>query len=76
LEFIKTNFDQEEERNYIMQVICEATQSTDENSQQQAFECLVKIMNLYYKHMAVYMQKALFGVINALKLVDCLWNEK
>lgn len=62
LEFIKTNFDNEGERNYIMQVICEATQATEARIQQAAFGCLNRIMGLYYENMKFYMEKALFGL--------------
>lgn len=50
------------ERNYIMQVVCEATQSGAVEVQVGAFECLVRIMSLYYDKMALYMEQALFGV--------------
>jgi hypothetical protein len=50
------------ERNYIMQVICEATQNPSIDVQVGAFECLVRIMGLYYDKMAFYMEQALFGV--------------
>ena len=50
------------ERNFIMQVVCEATQSPSVSVQVGAFECLVKIMTLYYEKMAFYMERALFGV--------------
>lgn len=50
------------ERNYIMQVVCEATQSPSSDVQVAAFECLVKIMHLYYEWMKFYMERALFGV--------------
>ncbi|KAG1838676.1 armadillo-type protein, partial [Suillus tomentosus] len=49
------------ERNYIMQVVCEATQNPSVSVQVGAFECLVKIMALYYDKMAFYMEQALFG---------------
>ncbi|KAI9753557.1 MAG: hypothetical protein M4579_005099 [Chaenotheca gracillima] len=62
LEFVRTNFDNDGERNYIMQVICEATQSEDERVQQGAFGCLNRIMALYYDKMRFYMEKALFGL--------------
>lgn len=62
LEFVRTNFDNEGERNYIMQVICEATQSPDNRIQQGAFGCLNRIMGLYYDKMRFYMEKALFGL--------------
>jgi len=50
------------ERNYIMQVVCEATQNGAVNVQVGAFECLVRIMSLYYEKMGLYMEQALFGV--------------
>ncbi|KAJ1945548.1 karyopherin Kap95, partial [Linderina pennispora] len=50
------------ERNVIMQTVCEATQSPDVNVQVAAFECLVRIMQLYYDKMQFYMEKALFGL--------------
>lgn len=62
LEFIKFNFDKEGERNYIMQVVCEATQADSSELQEAAFGCLAKIMSLYYRYMSVYMEKALFGL--------------
>ncbi|TPX34252.1 hypothetical protein SmJEL517_g03047 [Synchytrium microbalum] len=62
LEFVRENFEREGERNIIMQVVCEATQSPDANVQVAAFECLVRIMSLYYDKMGAYMQRALFGL--------------
>ncbi|EMR11011.1 hypothetical protein PNEG_00611 [Pneumocystis murina B123] len=62
LEFVKENFEREGERNYIMQVVCEATQSEDVRVQITAFGCLVRIMQLYYDKMKFYMEKALFGL--------------
>ncbi|CAO1632013.1 unnamed protein product [Sympodiomycopsis kandeliae] len=62
LEFISDNFEREGERNYIMQVVCEATQNGDVNVKVAAYECLVKIMQLYYHQMRYYMEQALFGL--------------
>lgn len=62
LEFIKFNFEKDGERNYIMQVVCEATQADDNELQASAFGCLAKIMALYYRFMALYMEKALYGL--------------
>ena len=62
LEFVRSNFDNEGERNYIMQVICEATQATDARVIQGAYGCLNRIMALYYDKMYFYMEKALFGL--------------
>lgn len=45
-----------------MQVVCEATQNPSVQVQATAFECLVKIMSLYYDKMSFYMEQALFGV--------------
>ncbi|CAK7274548.1 karyopherin Kap95 [Sporothrix epigloea] len=62
LEFVGNNFKNEGERNYIMQVVCEATQASDNRIQQGAFGCLNRIMALYYDDMRYYMEKALFGL--------------
>lgn len=62
LEFIKENFNVEGERNFIMQVVCEATQAPDSDLQVAAFGALARIMSLYYQHMSLYMQQALFGL--------------
>lgn len=45
-----------------MQTICEATQSPNTELQANAFECLVKIMQIYYDLMEPYGERALFGV--------------
>ncbi|CAP68101.1 uncharacterized protein PODANS_1_19650 [Podospora anserina S mat+] len=62
LEFVGNNFKHEGERNYIMQVVCEATQAEDSRIQQGAYGCLNRIMALYYENMRFYMEKALFGL--------------
>jgi len=71
LEFVGNNFKHEGERNYIMQVVCEATQADDSRIQQGAFGCLNRIMGLYYENMRFYMEKALFGLtILGMKSTD------
>ena len=68
LDFITGTFDSEPERNYIMQVVCEATTSSDNAVVAAAFECLVKIMSFFYDKMQVYMQQALFALtINGMR---------
>ncbi|KAL1490417.1 hypothetical protein ABEB36_013118 [Hypothenemus hampei] len=68
LEFTKANFESTMERNYIMEVVCEATQSEDTQIKVTALECLVKIMSLYYQHMEAYMGMALFAItLEAMK---------
>lgn len=62
LEFTKANFDKETERHFIMQVVCEATQSTDARVRVAALQCLVKIMSLFYQYMKHYMGPALFAI--------------
>ncbi|EPQ30681.1 uncharacterized protein PFL1_01582 [Pseudozyma flocculosa PF-1] len=62
LEFVRANFDREGERNYIMQVVCEATQSQQVTVKVAAYECLVRVMQLYYDKMRFYMEQALFGL--------------
>lgn len=68
LEFTRNNFDKETERNYIMEVVCEATQSTDTQIKVAALQCLVKILSLYYQYMEPYMPQALFPItLDAMK---------
>jgi len=68
LEFTRGNFDKESERNYIMEVVCEATQSSDTQVKVAALQCLVKIMSLYYHYMEPYMGPALFPItLEAMK---------
>lgn len=50
------------ERNYLMEVVCETTQSEDTQIRVAALQCLVKIMTLYYEYMNAYMGQALFPV--------------
>lgn len=61
-EFVRSNFEKEHERNYIMQVVCEATQAEDTRVQAAAYGCLNRIMGIYYHEMSFYMQRALFGL--------------
>ncbi|KAH8699047.1 importin beta-1 subunit [Talaromyces proteolyticus] len=61
-DFIGSNMGNEGERNYIMQVVCEATQAEDTRIQAGAFGCLNRIMATYYDKMRFYMEKALFGL--------------
>lgn len=77
LQFIKLNFEREGERNFIMQVVCEATQADDAELQAAAFGCLAKIVQLYYQYMSLYMEKALYvlsisGMQSADEKVACM----
>ncbi|KAJ6160500.1 hypothetical protein N7470_003896 [Penicillium chermesinum] len=62
VDFVRSNMENEGERNYIMQVVCEATQGDDSRIQAGAFGCLNRIMGAYYDKMRFYMEKALFGL--------------
>ncbi|KAH8350739.1 hypothetical protein KR084_006164 [Drosophila pseudotakahashii] len=62
LEFTKSNFEKEMERNFIMEVVCEATQCQDSQICVAALQCLVKVMTLYYQFMEPYMAQALFPI--------------
>ncbi|CAF4758012.1 importin subunit beta-1 isoform X1 [Pieris napi] len=68
LEFTKANFEKDVERNFIMEVVCEATQSNDMRISVAALQCLVKILSLYYQYMEPYMGQALFPItLEAMK---------
>ena len=54
--FAQTNFENPEERNYLMQVICEGTIAADAKVREASFECLVKIAANYYEKLPAYMQ--------------------
>lgn len=56
LEFAQTNFDNDAERNYIMQMICEGTIAADPRVREASFECLVKIAAHYYAKLPNYMR--------------------
>lgn len=60
LEFAKRNFDVDNERDYLMTVICEAcTQGITDEVKENAFECLGRIAELYYDKLPTYMQTIL-----------------
>jgi len=67
LEFVRSNFDKEIERNYIMQVTCESALVPEVKVRIASFECLVKISSLYYDKLAPYMQKLFNLTLEAIK---------
>jgi len=68
LEFTRQNFERDAERHFLMQVVCEATQSGNTQIKVAALQCLVKIMSLYYQYMEHYMGPALFAItLEAMK---------
>ncbi len=54
LDACRANFERPDERNFIMQVTCELTQSGDSKLVSKAFECLVHCITLYYEFMEAY----------------------
>jgi len=56
LAFVKKNFDNETERNYNMQTVCETTQAERSDIRLAAYECVVSIAETYYDLLAPYMQ--------------------
>ena len=54
-----------------MQVVCEATQCSDESVRVAALQNLVKIMSLYYQYMEAYMGPALFAVCIYM-MIECV----
>lgn len=56
LEFAHSNFSNESERNYLMQVICEGTKSNDVAVRKASFECFVKIAASYYDKLPPYIE--------------------
>ena len=53
--FTKKNMDSTDERNIIMQAICQATQSQDAKVRAAAYECIVQIAYQYYDKLQDYM---------------------
>jgi len=56
LEFVRTNFDNDGERDYIMQTVCETTQAERKEIRVASFECIVRVAELYYDKLTKYMQ--------------------
>ena len=57
LEFAATNFESADERNYILQCVCEAACAPHTpRVREAAFECLVKVAGAHYDKLPAYMQ--------------------
>ncbi|KAJ6846504.1 importin subunit beta-1-like [Iris pallida] len=67
LDFAQTNFRNEMERNYIMQVVCQAAIANELEIRQAAFECLVSISSMYYDILEPYMDTLFTLTANAVK---------
>ncbi|OBA25564.1 ARM repeat-containing protein [Hanseniaspora valbyensis NRRL Y-1626] len=68
LDFIDENMARDQERNFLMQVVCEMTQSPVIDLKIAAFGCLCKVMSHYYYYMKPYMEQAIYMLaVNGLK---------
>ena len=56
MEFVESNMDKENERNVIMQHVCETTQCEDVEVRSAAYECLIKVAEEYYQYLDAYIQ--------------------
>jgi len=70
LEFIRGNFEKQDDRNYMMTVLCNATVSPEKRIKVSALQCCVKIVSLYYEHMSMYMQSLFNITMDAMKSDD------
>lgn len=61
------NFADANERNYIMQMVCQAAIASDEQIRKAAFETLFRITDYYYDHMQAYMQELFNITVNAIR---------
>ncbi|KXZ55363.1 hypothetical protein GPECTOR_3g492 [Gonium pectorale] len=57
----KNNFEVENERSYLMQVVCQGTQAAKQEMRKAAFECLQNIADNYYAKLQSYMTE-LYGL--------------
>jgi importin subunit beta-1 len=57
LEFCQKNFDRQEERDVIMQMIEAGASAPEVEIRVGAMKCLVKVAECYYKHLTAYMQR-------------------
>eukprot|EP01091_Cochliopodium_minus_P014483 TRINITY_DN491_c0_g1_i1.p1 TRINITY_DN491_c0_g1~~TRINITY_DN491_c0_g1_i1.p1 ORF type:complete len:855 (-),score=232.94 TRINITY_DN491_c0_g1_i1:60-2624(-) len=64
--FISNNMKNENERNFIMKVICENTQHSNENVKIRSFQCLCEIADIYYNFLPFYIQQIFNISMNAI----------
>lgn len=54
LEYAEGNFEREQERNYIMEMICHGTRARDPKVREAAWECFVRVAENYYQQLPAY----------------------
>lgn len=65
--FAQHNFNNDQERNYIMQMVCQATTAGEERIRVAAFTCLHEIAAHYYEKLPPYMQEVYNITVRAIK---------
>jgi importin subunit beta-1 len=67
VEFAEHNFNNDAERGYIMQVVCQATVAADPRLRHAAFSCLHEIAANYYGHLPPYMGDVFNITVKAIR---------
>jgi importin subunit beta-1 len=67
LEFASENFEKDNERNYIMEQLCNATQTSDVRVRKEAMDCLGTVAYHYYGRLPQYIEKISQITIKAIK---------
>jgi importin subunit beta-1 len=67
LGFVEANFKNDDERNFIMTVVCECAVNQVSANRVAALECAVRIVELYYEKMVAYMPALFHITIEAIK---------
>jgi len=67
LQFAESNFSRAEERNYIMQQLCESTQCPSKEVRREAMDCLAEIAYYYYRFLPEYVQAISQLTLKAIK---------
>jgi importin subunit beta-1 len=70
IEFAQHNFDNEAERNMIMQMVCQGTTTPDVKIRLASFECLHEIAARYYDRLPQYMTDVYTITVKAIKEDD------
>lgn len=70
LSFTSENFSRANERDMIMQTVCESTQCTDMKVREKAFECISRIGDLYYDKLQPYVDSLFRLTTTAIRTDD------
>ena len=54
LDYAEGNFEREQERNYIIEMVCHGTSARDPKVREAALECFVRVAENYYQHLPTY----------------------